>query len=63
MKRFKRGDKVQVIQVNEIQQAYLHKTGTAVQPSGFRHEDDDVRVWFSKSDFKMFKEHQLKKID
>ena len=65
MKKFKEGDKVEVIEINENDdkaRPYLHRLGSVQGPKGFDYEDDDVMVWFGRGDSAMFKEHQLEKL-
>jgi hypothetical protein len=61
MTKFKKGDKVRVIDTPENAKHRLGQTGIAKQPQGFGYADDDVMVWFDRGGRGAFKEHQLEK--
>ena len=63
MKKFKKGDRVQVVEVPEHGKHHLNKTGIANEPAGTGYQDDDVMVIFDTGGFGYFKERQLKEVN
>ena len=63
MKKFKVGDKVQIIEAPEENKYLVGKTGVIKNIEGYGIKNDDVMVWLDDGGKGCFRENQLKKIN